>query len=150
MVDVIVFVHICISRYYARKNNLCNRVYTYIHTYIHFKRCLWCNGYCRRKWTRVPEFKSWTRLIAFHIVLILFVKGTNPIIHQPFYGYLRQVWTHKYLHTLVCNLKRQCRRWSWCHGWFFKIWTQRRKFKSWTTLFAFYFVLIHVGKTWIQ
>ena len=29
--------------------------------------CLWCNGYRRRKWTRRHEFKSWTRLIAFHI-----------------------------------------------------------------------------------
>ena len=30
----------------------------------------WCNGYRRRKWTRQHEFKSWTRLIAFHIALI--------------------------------------------------------------------------------
>ena len=30
----------------------------------------WCNGYRRRKWTRRQEFKSWTRLIAFHIALI--------------------------------------------------------------------------------
>ena len=29
-----------------------------------------CNGYCRTKWTRRLEFKSWTRLIAFHIALI--------------------------------------------------------------------------------
>ena len=33
-------------------------------------RCAWCNGYRRRKWTRWHEFKSWTRLIAFHIALI--------------------------------------------------------------------------------
>ena len=33
-------------------------------------RCPWCNCYCRRKWTRRHEFKSWTRLIAFHIALI--------------------------------------------------------------------------------
>ena len=33
-------------------------------------RCPWCNGYYRRKWTRWLEFKSWTRLIAFHIALI--------------------------------------------------------------------------------
>ena len=32
--------------------------------------CPWCNGYCRRKWTRRHEFKSWTRLVAFHIALI--------------------------------------------------------------------------------
>ena len=30
----------------------------------------WCNGYRRRKCTRQHEFKSWTRLIAFHIALI--------------------------------------------------------------------------------
>ena len=35
-----------------------------------YGRCPWCNGYRRRKWTRQHEFKSWTRLIAFHIALI--------------------------------------------------------------------------------
>ena len=34
------------------------------------RRCPWCNGYRRRKWTRRHEFKSWTILIAFHIALI--------------------------------------------------------------------------------
>ena len=33
-------------------------------------RCLWCNCYRRRKWTRRHEFKFWTRRIAFHITLI--------------------------------------------------------------------------------
>ena len=32
--------------------------------------CPWCKGYRHRKWTRRHEFKSWTRLIAFHIDLI--------------------------------------------------------------------------------
>ena len=32
--------------------------------------CPWCSRYRRRKWTRRCEFKSWTRLIAFHIALI--------------------------------------------------------------------------------
>ena len=55
--------------------------------------CLWCNGYHRRKWTRRHESKSWTRLIAFHIALILlgkvwiqlwkYGKGMNPIIFPP-------------------------------------------------------------------
>ena len=36
--------------------------------YIYIK--WWCNCYRRRKWTRWHEFKSWTRLIAFHIALI--------------------------------------------------------------------------------
>ena len=35
-----------------------------------FWQCSWCNGYRHRKWTRRLEFKSWTRLIAFHIALI--------------------------------------------------------------------------------
>ena len=34
------------------------------------RRCPWCNGYRHRKWTRRHEFKSWMRLIAFHIALI--------------------------------------------------------------------------------
>ena len=38
------------------------------------ERCPWCNGYRRRKWTRRHEFKSFTRLIAFHIALIPLVK----------------------------------------------------------------------------
>ena len=33
-------------------------------------RCPLCNGYRRRKRTRRYEFKSWTRLIAFHIALM--------------------------------------------------------------------------------
>ena len=37
------------------------------------KRCPWRNGYRRRKWTRQHGFKSWTRLIAFHIALIIII-----------------------------------------------------------------------------
>ena len=33
-------------------------------------RCQRWNGYRRRKWSRRHDFKSWTRLIAFHIALI--------------------------------------------------------------------------------
>ena len=33
-------------------------------------RCSWSYGYRRRKWTRRHEFKSWMRLVAFHIALI--------------------------------------------------------------------------------
>ena len=35
-----------------------------------FWRCPWYKSYRRSKWTRQHEFKSRTRLIAFHIVLI--------------------------------------------------------------------------------
>ena len=41
-----------------------------LETYLIMRRCPWCNGYRRRKWTRQHEFKTWTRLIAFHIALI--------------------------------------------------------------------------------
>ena len=39
-------------------------------TFIMIWRCPWCNDYRRRKWTRRHEFKSWSRLITFHIALI--------------------------------------------------------------------------------
>ena len=35
------------------------------------------------KWTRRHKFKSWTRLIAFHIAL---GKGMNPITLPPAMG----------------------------------------------------------------
>ena len=50
---------------------------------IYGRTCQWCNGYRRRKRTRRQEFKSWTRLIAFHIAL---GKGMNPIILPPAMG----------------------------------------------------------------
>ena len=34
------------------------------------RKCLWCDGYRRRIWTRRHAFKSWTWLIAFNISLI--------------------------------------------------------------------------------
>ena len=39
-----------------------------------YRRCPWCNGYHCRKWTWWHEFKSWMRMIAFHIALILLGK----------------------------------------------------------------------------
>ena len=63
------------------------------------RRCPWCNGYRRRKWTRRHEFKSWTKLITFHIVLIplgkvwiqlfslqLWVNSRADWILQPWWG----------------------------------------------------------------
>ena len=59
----------------------------------------WCNGYPRRKWIRRHEFKSWTRLIAFHIALIplgkvwiqlfslqLWVNSRTDLVLQPWWG----------------------------------------------------------------
>ena len=58
-----------------------------------------CNGYCCRKWTRRHEFKSWTRLTAFHIALIplgkvwsqlfslqLWVNSRTDWVLQPWWG----------------------------------------------------------------
>ena len=45
-----------------------------IHTVLIKWRCSWCNGYHCRKWTQRPEFKSWTNLFAFHIMLVPLVK----------------------------------------------------------------------------
>ena len=74
-------------------------------TYNHFEkqyitiRCPWCYCYRRRKWTRRHEFKSWTRLIAFHIALIplgkvwihlfslkLWVNSRTDSVLQPWWG----------------------------------------------------------------
>ena len=65
----------------------------------HFRRCPWYNGYRRRKLTRRHEFKSWTRLIAFHIALIplgkvwiqlfslqLWVNSRTDWVLQPWRG----------------------------------------------------------------
>ena len=62
-------------------------------------RCPWYNCYRRRKWTRWLEFKSWTRLIAFHIALIplgkvwikifssqLWVNSRTDWVLQPWWG----------------------------------------------------------------
>ena len=44
-----------------------------------------CNGYCRWKWTRRHEFKSWTRHFISHSTNTL-GKGMNPIILPPAMG----------------------------------------------------------------
>ena len=66
---------------------------------ILFWRCPRCNGYRRRKRTRRHEFKSWTKLIAFHIALIplgkvwiqlfsiqLWVNSRADWVLQPWWG----------------------------------------------------------------
>ena len=63
------------------------------------RKCPWCNGYRRMKWTQQHEFKSWTRLIAFHIALIplgkvwiqlfslqLWVNSRKDWVLQPWCG----------------------------------------------------------------
>ena len=47
---------------------------------LNWWKCPWCNGYRRRKWTRRHEFKFWTRLIVFHIALIL-LGNYSPSIY---------------------------------------------------------------------
>ena len=66
---------------------------------LHVWRCLWCNGYRRRKWTQRHKFKSWTWLTAFHIALIplgkvwiqlfslqLWVNSRADWVLQPWWG----------------------------------------------------------------
>ena len=49
---------------------VCSILTRYFKQFLYSYICPWCNGYRRRKWTRRQEFKSWTRLVAFHIALI--------------------------------------------------------------------------------
>ena len=70
------------------------------HTIIHnYNQHTWCSRYCRRKWIRRHEFKSWPRLITFHIALIplgkvwiqlfslqLWVNSRTDWVLQPWIG----------------------------------------------------------------
>ena len=75
-------------------------VYMYIYIYIYIWDDLGgaCgNGYRRRKWTRRHEFKSWTRLIAFHIALIPLGKVWIQLFSVQLWvnsraDYVRQPW----------------------------------------------------------
>ena len=71
----------------------------YLVYYLHIQRCPWCNCYRRRKLTRRHGFKSWTRLIAFHIALIplgkvwiqlfsiqLWANSRADLVLQPWLG----------------------------------------------------------------
>ena len=44
--------------------------HTHTHTHTHIEVLVLCNSYFQRKWNWWPEFKSWTKLFAFAIVLI--------------------------------------------------------------------------------
>ena len=79
---------------------------------LFFWWCPWCNCYRRRKWTRRLEFKSWTRLITFHIALIplgkvwiqlfslqLWVNSRTDWVLRPWWGN----WSRK-RKTLNSNL----------------------------------------------
>ena len=52
----------------------------------------WCNCYRRRKWTRRHEFKSWTKLIAFHIALIPLGKVWIQLFSLQLWVNSRRVW----------------------------------------------------------
>ena len=49
---------------------MCKWVYLILNSILYSVGKSWGNGYRRRKCTRRHEFKSWTRLIEFHIALI--------------------------------------------------------------------------------
>ena len=49
-------------------------------------RCLWCNGYRRRKWTRRHEFKILDETDYISRSTNTLGKGMNPIILPPAMG----------------------------------------------------------------
>ena len=55
-------------------------------------RCPWCDGYCLWKWIRRHEFKSWTRLIAFHIALIPLGKVSIQLFSLQLWVNSREDW----------------------------------------------------------
>ena len=146
-------------------------IYIHVYIYTHIYRCPCCNVYNRRKWTRRHEFKSWTRLIAFHIALIplgvfhiyLYVsinrypyKYTHMHIYIYIYVYIYiyicihiniYVYIDIYIHIYIYTHMYWC---PWCNSYHRRKWTQRHAFKSWTRLIAFPIALIPLGKVWIQ
>ena len=52
----------------------------------------WCNCYRRRKWTRRQEFKSWTRMISFHIALIPLGKVWIQLFSLQLWANSRTDW----------------------------------------------------------
>ena len=67
----------CVANYF--KSYMHIYIFTCIHTniYIYMQLKMYariCNGYPSWKWTQPHEFKSRTRLIAFHIAVILLGK----------------------------------------------------------------------------
>ena len=63
------------------------------------RRCPWCNGYRRKKWTRWCEFKSWTRLIAFHIAFIPLGKVWIQLFSL-------QLWVNSRTDICSCHLSK--------------------------------------------
>ena len=94
-----IYIYIYIYIYMQYSLNQKNLVQWHRHMLSIFRRCPWFNGYRRRKWTQRHEFKSWTRLIAFHIALIplgkvwiqlfslqLWVNSRTDWVLQPCWG----------------------------------------------------------------
>ena len=70
-------------------NTLCHLIRNLINLwdYKHLRRRLKCNSYRRGKWTRWPEFKNWTKLLAFSHNANTLGKSMNPtILPPPSYG----------------------------------------------------------------
>ena len=59
---------------------------------LYYPFCPWCIGYRYWKWTRWYEFKSWARLIAFHIVLILLGNVWIPSFSFQLYVNSKTDW----------------------------------------------------------
>ena len=58
------------------------------------------NDYCHRKWNQRTKFKSWTRLVVFHFVLI-------PLEKAWIYLFFLQLWVNSrpdwVLYPWLCN-----------------------------------------------
>ena len=75
-------------------------------------RYSWCNSYRHRKWTRPQEFKSWTRLIAFHITLIPLGKVWIQLFSLQLWVNSREGWV---LQPLWGKPVKLCLKLTLCH-----------------------------------
>ena len=96
---IYIYIYITEKGIYNNRHTSCTPIDLYTNNpYQLDGRCPWCNGYRRRKWTRRHEFKSWTRLIAFHIALI------------P----LGKVWIHLFSLQMWANSRADWVLQPWC------------------------------------
>ena len=93
------------TRYFSHTHT-----HTQIYTHTHIHQYGWCNDYRRRKWTRWHAFKSWMRLIAFHIALISFPKVLIQLFSLKLWANSRAYW---FLQPWLGNQFRRRKTLNW-------------------------------------
>ena len=118
--------HLKSAPYHPIWNELVERFIDVFKRAIKRQRGSWCNCYCRRKWPRRHEFKTWTRLIAFHITLISLGKVWIQLFSIQLWVNSRADWV---LHILLKEKETSYLRFC-TEGRYWNIWHFLKYFKE--------------------